>query len=100
MTAAGTPFTQISEDMSENNPFPLQKSANAKKYAKSFHAGAGNKTPWDPNKSAYGASGPQNYVLETLVNELGMDHYYFQDLKIILVRINAASLDNPILANW
>lgn len=41
-----------------------------------------------------------NYVLNMLINELEMDYYYFEDMKIILVRINDRSLLNPILANW
>lgn len=41
-----------------------------------------------------------NYVLNMLINELEMDYYYFEDMKIILVRVNDRSLLNPILANW
>ena len=43
----------------------------------------------------------RNLILEeTIKEELGLDCYYFSDEKIILVRIDPYTIENPILADW
>ena len=44
--------------------------------------------------SRYGAN---NAILETVSNELSMDHYYLPSTNTILIRVNWSTLDNPVL---
>lgn len=39
----------------------------------------------------------RNAILETIRNELQMDHYYISQTRTILVRINFETLENDIL---
>ena len=53
----------------------------------------------------YAASDSQyayrNLILEeTIKEELALDSYYFSDDRIILVRIDAYTINNPVLADW
>lgn len=41
-----------------------------------------------------------NAVLDTVRNELEIDHFYIAQTKTVLVRINFGTLDNPILRDW
>jgi hypothetical protein len=33
-------------------------------------------------------------------NDLRLDHYYQFETRLILVRINAETMDNPVLKEW
>ena len=41
-----------------------------------------------------------NGILETVQEELKMDHYYVPANKLILVRIDNKTLDNSVLNDW
>ena len=41
-----------------------------------------------------------NHVLDMIKNELKLDHFYIENTKIILVKIDDQTLNNPELANW
>ena len=41
-----------------------------------------------------------NGILETVQDELKMDHYYVPANKLILVRIDNKTLDNSVLNDW
>ena len=42
----------------------------------------------------------QNGILDTVKNELKMDHYYISQAKIIFVRIDEETLNNSVLNDW
>ena len=39
-----------------------------------------------------------NGILDTVKNELKLDHYYLEGTATILVRINENTLNNPVLS--
>lgn len=41
-----------------------------------------------------------NGILETVQEELKMDHHYVPANKLILVRIDSKTLDNSVLNDW
>jgi hypothetical protein len=41
-----------------------------------------------------------NAVLDTVRNELEIDHFYIAQTRTVLVRVNNGTLDNPILRDW
>ena len=41
-----------------------------------------------------------NAILETVRKELQLDHYYIPQTRKVLVRINAETLENPILRDY
>ena len=41
-----------------------------------------------------------NGILETVKDELKMEHYYVPANKIILVKIDSKTLDNSVLNDW
>lgn len=42
----------------------------------------------------------RNIVLDMIRDELQMDHHYLPDHKIVLVRIDQHTINNPVLADW
>lgn len=50
--------------------------------------------------SVTGKSPLRNVVLDMVKDELMLDHYYIAQKKTILVRINAETLENPVLSEW
>lgn len=42
----------------------------------------------------------QNGILDTVKNELKMDHYYISQAKTIFVRIDEETLNNSVLNDW
>jgi len=42
----------------------------------------------------------KNAILETVRNELQIDHHYIPQTRTILVRVNYDTLDNPVLRDW
>ena len=42
----------------------------------------------------------KNAILETVMNELHIDHHYLPQTRTILVKVNYETLDNPILRDW
>lgn len=85
----GTPFTQISEDMSENNAFPMQKNENSSQFLK-------QQSGMTPQQGRYTV----NLILHMIQQELKLDHHYIGDLQTVLVRINGQTSDNSVLADW
>lgn len=41
-----------------------------------------------------------NGILDTVKQELRMDHYYVAQMKILYVRIDSDTLDNSVLNEW
>ena len=39
-----------------------------------------------------------NGILDTVQNELKLDHFYLEEKGVILVRINENTLNNPVLS--
>ena len=56
------------------------------------HARGGN-----PNKVYHQE---RNIILDMVRDELKMDHFYLSEHRIVLVRIDANTIHNPILADW
>lgn len=42
----------------------------------------------------------KNAILETIREELKMDHYYISQTRTILVRVNGDTINNPVLRDW
>jgi len=49
---------------------------------------------------ANGRAPLKNAILETVRNELQIDHHYIPQTRTILVRVNHETLDNPVLRDW
>lgn len=41
-----------------------------------------------------------NQVLKMIEEELMLDHYYVQQSQTIVVKIDANTMDNPVLKDW
>ena len=73
-SVVGTPFTQISEDMSENNAYPAPRSGDgSKRYP-------GLKGQPTPNTSTHLPKRSSNLIVNMIASELQLEHHYLEDL--------------------
>jgi hypothetical protein len=42
----------------------------------------------------------KNAILDVIQNELGLDHHYLAKELTILVKVDAETMNNPILMEW
>lgn len=41
-----------------------------------------------------------NQILKMIAEELVLDHYYVQHAQTVIVKIDANTMDNPVLKEW
>ena len=41
-----------------------------------------------------------NLILDMVKNELELDHHYIAQKRLILVKIDAGTMENPVLKEW
>lgn len=42
----------------------------------------------------------KNAILDMVQNELGMDHHFLPQAQTVLVKVDAETMNNPILMEW
>jgi hypothetical protein len=95
----GTSIKEISHDLGEG-----QSTSPSKRSPQSSHKTAQFPSPPHHEFSAMTDSklsvSHDNKIVEMIRDELGMDHFYMSDRLIILVIINAETIDNTVLVEW
>ena len=43
---------------------------------------------------------PTNEILEMINIELKLDHFYVEQHKLILVKVDGETINNPVLSEW
>jgi hypothetical protein len=51
-------------------------------------------------KYAGGTSRKRNEILKMIEEELLLEHHYIEDKEMIVVKIDANTMENPVLKDW